>query len=462
MMEDAELENMIADVRHALDGGLLPSRIFNDATIHQGELERVFGRTWVFLGHESEVAAAGDYVLRYIGEDPFVLVRDEHGQVRAFFDACRHRGTQLCRAEKGNASHFRCPYHGWTYKNTGELIGAPAYRDAYGEMDRAAWGLLPVARLASVHGLVFATLDPAAPSLDEYLGGMRWYLDVIFGLSPQGMEVVGEPQRWVVDANWKTGAENFCGDDYHTLYLHRSMWDIGTIQIPAAANMLGYHVQAAPGHSVSFSMAPDPDDPGPKFWGYAPEVVDLFDPGCVDETQFDFARRSRISVGTVFPNLSFLVYPGTADPATEEPTGLATVRQWQPRGPGRLEVWSWVLAWRGTPEQVRKRAYRAAIGTFGSAGLFEQDDTEPWQSISRTAGSVFARRQGLALNYTMGSNPSSGAQLVEQWVGPGLAYAPRYEEGVHRNFYRRWCDFMISGAYPGEGQLVHLGPGAGR
>jgi phenylpropionate dioxygenase-like ring-hydroxylating dioxygenase large terminal subunit len=451
---ETSVEELLEAMPAWLADGLVPSRVLNDATIYQLELDRIFARAWVFVGHSSEIPSRGDYVLRYIGQDAFILVRDERGNIRVLFDACRHRGAQICRAEKGNTSHFRCPYHGWTYKNTGDLVGAPAYQQAYGGMDKAEWGLISAAHVTELHGLIFATLDPSAPSLDEYLGGMRWYLDLLFNLTEDGMEVVGEPQRWIMTANWKSPAENFAGDDYHTVFLHKSMWDVGTIQIPAFANMMGYHVHAAPGHSMSFSIAPDRDDPGPKFWGYPEEVVRMFRAERVSPEQFDLAYRSRVGVGNIFPNLSFLALPLTPDPERIPPTGLMTIRQWQPAGPTKVEIWNWFLVWKGVSAEYRQLSYRAGLGTFSSSGLFEQDDAEPWQSMSRNGGSSIARTRNWLLNYKMGLRGIGGSRRVDDWPGPGVAYWPRYEEGVQRNFWRRWIDFMTcTDAYPRPGEI---------
>ena len=134
----------------------------------------------------------------------------------------------VCRAERGNAALFRCPYHGWTYKNTGALAGAPLFKDAYGgELDKSKMGLHAAPHVESIHGFVFASLHPDAPSLDEYLGEMKWHLDLVWGQCEPGWEVIGEPQRTVLAANWKAPADNFSGDDYHTVYLHRSTTETG-------------------------------------------------------------------------------------------------------------------------------------------------------------------------------------------------------------------------------------------
>ena len=90
-----------------IDKGKIPLKVFCHPEIYEMEMETIFSRCWIFLGHETEIPNAGDYCIRYIGEDQFIWVRDENNKIRAFLNSCRHRGTALCRAEVGNASHFR-------------------------------------------------------------------------------------------------------------------------------------------------------------------------------------------------------------------------------------------------------------------------------------------------------------------------------------------------------------------
>src|SRR3954463_13108730 len=158
------LQQVLADVRR----GMIPAFVYSDAEIFELEKRRVFGRAWVFLAHESEIPEPGDYVVRRIVDDSFIVVRDEYGRVRVLFNMCVHRGMQVCRSELGNASHFRCPYHAWTYKNTGELTGVPFHDDAYGGEDgfaRAGQTLLPAPSMDTHNGLIFISLDPDAPAL---------------------------------------------------------------------------------------------------------------------------------------------------------------------------------------------------------------------------------------------------------------------------------------------------------
>src|SRR5581483_10999147 len=141
--------------------GLVDRSIYVDPEVYRLELERIFGRCWLFLAHESEIAEPGDFVTRWMGEDPVIVIRDSSGKVNAFINSCRHRGMKVCRADQGNAASFTCAYHGWTYGNDGKLIGVPNFQDAYFEqLDMEQWGLVPVAQVDSYRGLIFGNFDP--------------------------------------------------------------------------------------------------------------------------------------------------------------------------------------------------------------------------------------------------------------------------------------------------------------
>ena len=127
--------------------------------------------------------------------------------IAAFMNTCRHRGNKVCRADAGNAKSFQCPYHGWTYNVRGDLIGVPGHSDLYhGELDRRQWSLPRVAKVDSYRGMIFGTFDPGAPSLDEYLGDIKWGIDMLFD---QGdMKAVPGVTRWQMDVNWKFASDN--------------------------------------------------------------------------------------------------------------------------------------------------------------------------------------------------------------------------------------------------------------
>ena len=120
--------------------------IYRDPAVFALEMERIFKRTWVFMAHESELAAAGDYLTMRIGAEPVVVVRGEDGEVRVLVNRCRHRGAVVCERAAGNAKSFRCQYHGWTYRNDGQLVGVPFPESAVRTETTACTSPPPAAR----------------------------------------------------------------------------------------------------------------------------------------------------------------------------------------------------------------------------------------------------------------------------------------------------------------------------
>jgi PAH dioxygenase large subunit len=435
-------QELVEEARDALDEGHYPLRFFNDPSIYEMELERLFGNTWVFIGHESEIPNPGDYARRYIGQDTFIFVRDESGDVNLLFDSCRHRGTKVCRAEQGNTSHFRCPYHGWTYKNDGTLIGVPQKDIAFQSLDREEHSLHHVPRLDSYEGLVFASLAEDGPSLEEHLGDYKWYLDIQLKLAEGGMEVIGEPHRWIIDANWKTIADNFNGDSYHTAWAHGSIVDLElggdeTVGSAGTGESLDRHIHCD-GHTTSLRMMDDED----IYLTYPEEVWDLFDHGDLSDDQLEVARQSLSFTGSIFPNFGFLHFGDTTDNPNEDVAPFFTIRKWRPLGPEKMELWSWGLAPKQAPDHVKERMYKIYTSNFGPTGNFEQDDVPIWSSITDMAQSQMARKQDLQLNYQMGMEWMSHVEYDEEWAGPGTAYAENLEEGGMRLFHEQWFEAL--------------------
>ena len=435
--------SLLDDFEKNLQQGLLPAGIFNDHDLHKLELRRIFGRSWLFVGHETEIPRRGDYALRYLGSDPFIFIRGSDDVVRVLFNACRHRGTPICRSEMGNTKQFTCPYHGWTYDNTGTLVAVPARRDGYRELEFGKWGLFSAPRIATYHGMIFASLDPSAVSLEQYLGRFRWYLDIHLMLTEGGMEVLGEPHRWVVESNWKQGSENFAGDNSHTAITHRSALETGALTTDTADALRtgrGIQINDCDGHVVSIRQSAT----GQKvFWQYPSEVVSLFKPELLSPAQFELASRGLVHTGTIFPNLSFL-HTGVASSKEHLPSGYFSLHVWQPKGPNKTEIWNWLLAPKEASQEYKERAYQLGMSSFGTSGSFEQDDVTIWPGIARSAGSNFAQISNLKLNYQMGLGAMTTVTPATDWPGPGTAIPSNSSEGGLRAFYQTWYNHIAS------------------
>src|SRR5512139_1049366 len=152
---------------------------FLDPEVLAVERESIFARTWLYLGHESEVAEPGDFRARELGLRRIIFVRGKDRVVRALLNSCTHRGAEVCRERRGNANSFQCFYHGWTFRNDGSLSGVPG-EEAYGPgFSRAGLGLREAPRLESHRGFWFVSFDPEIVPLVEYLAGAAEYLDLV-------------------------------------------------------------------------------------------------------------------------------------------------------------------------------------------------------------------------------------------------------------------------------------------
>lgn len=217
---------------------ILPERVFDfDALVHEDkvhrslytdpaifdlEMTRIFGAVWVYLAHESQVPAPNDFLRVRLGLRPLILVRDAGGALRALYNRCTHRGATVCREERGSAKAFQCPYHGWTYHNTGKLAGVPWPEGYSCDFSRAEFNLMQVPRVESYRGLIFATLNADAPALTDYLGPVRRPLDEWLDRHPGGALEVREANRLKFNGNWKLLYDN-SADGYHVVFSHRSL-----------------------------------------------------------------------------------------------------------------------------------------------------------------------------------------------------------------------------------------------
>jgi Rieske 2Fe-2S family protein len=198
----------------------LPGRFYHDPAIWQLEQERLFARLWVSVGRGDQLPAPGHYRTVRVGEESVLVVRGEDQALRAFLNVCRHRGAQLCAAERGQARTLQCRYHAWTYGLDGRLLRAPGLQD-FPEFDRGAFGLVPVA-LDTWEGLVWVNLAENPPPLAaQLLPQLAARLGDAGRLTAYriGTLAVAQSVEYEVRANWKVVVENFM-ECYHCAPMH--------------------------------------------------------------------------------------------------------------------------------------------------------------------------------------------------------------------------------------------------
>ena len=421
----------------APDGSRISRRLFTDAVVYQEELRHIFARCWLFVGHVSQIPGPGDFFLSRMGEESVILTRDREGGIHVLHNSCAHRGMRVCRADHGTTTTFRCPYHFWSYGNDGALIGVPKLKMCYGDgLDKSQWGLRRI-RNATYGGMVFATFNDDAPSLDDFLGDMRFYLDVLFDRDPDGLEVIGGVHRWAVDCNWKLPAENQAGDIYHADYTHAAVFELmGAAAAQADGDMSrlmpdGVQVTTDSGHFFVVDRIGEGADERRKYPGFeglngADEVVDWYasvQPAV--ETRLGPAKSHvRPGTGTIFPNFSLV-------------PGVFTIRVAHPVSPLRTELWSWAVVPVNAPSAVKQFIRSSYSSGFGPAGLIEQEDGENWLEMTRACRTAVAEVRPLHV----------GMGLGQEWRDSTLpgTLGPYVSEHNQRNYYRTWLKHMADG-----------------
>jgi 3-phenylpropionate/trans-cinnamate dioxygenase alpha subunit len=332
---------------------------------------------------------------------------------------------RVCRADKGNTAAFTCSYHAWTYDTTGALIGVPKLQYCYyGELDKRDWGLLPVAQVDTYKGLIFGTFNEDAPTLRAYLGDMAWYLDTFLDRREGGTELVPGTHRWIVKTNWKVGADNNVGDNYHVAYAHASFTRLlqrlrRNSDGEAGAEPTVYEIIPHPGDGHGLIILADGSSPR----GFDPVAAEYYrDTESEASNRLGEVRSRRIgnTVGLVYPNFGWI--------------GPSILHVYQPRGPQLTEIQSYCLVDRDASSDVKHAARLTYLRTFGPSGLLEQDDGENWSQVSASSSTPLAR--DLEFNYQMGLGHEYQDAELPGTISRGPTELP------HRNFYSRWARDM--------------------
>jgi phenylpropionate dioxygenase-like ring-hydroxylating dioxygenase large terminal subunit len=409
------------DAHELVRGDFVDGRAYVDPDVFDVELDRIFTQGWVFVGHESEIPAAGDYVARRLGRDPVVMVRGRDGVVRVLANRCAHRGVLLVQAERGNAKSFPCMFHGWTYGTDGSLKGMPQAGGL--ERAREECALDRPGQVESYRGFVFANQSGAAGPLSEHLGrGGHDLLDWVADLSPVGELTI--TAGWLgqdVASNWKMWAESDL-DGYHLATLHSSLWRVVPDTQYEAAVMAGEQVVKA------LSRDRGNGHVELEFWrGYDRQLAWL---GVPRERVADYVdglvrRHGRERAeellwmgpphALIFPNL----FLGEMNLAIIEPVAVdRTVHHHTP------------LLLGGVDDQFNQRILRQSEAAMGPAGFLLPDDA------------AAAERMQAAFGRSGGWMDLSRGRSRERVGEHGDLISHVSDEVPGRGFWRRWHELV--------------------
>ena len=215
-----------ARIRALVEPNRIHRKVYVDEEIFRIEMEKIWGYAWIYIGHDSQIPEPGDFITTDLGLDPVIMVRGDDAKVRVLFNRCAHKGAKVTGRACGHADSFRCPYHGWTYRNSGALRGLPArdgYADSEVKIGNREFGLQEVAQVDSIRGFVFASKSAEAPDLRTFLGETALTLENIADRAPEGaVQCAGGRLRYRHPCNWKMFVENL-NDAMHPMVAHGSV-----------------------------------------------------------------------------------------------------------------------------------------------------------------------------------------------------------------------------------------------
>lgn len=408
--------------------------VYLDPEIFELEMETVFGQSWLYVGHESQIPNPGDFVTLTLARKPVVLTRHRDGTVHVIFNRCGHRGAVVCNEARGNTKLFRCSYHGWSFGTDGALVGVTmrqGYRDCV-DLKDPELGMVPLARVASYQGFVFASFAADGVTLDSFLGPLKKQIDDLAALSPTGeLLVTGGVHRYVFRGNWKHQIENL-NDMYHPFFSHASTVREDGRQFrrrsgdedgPQVASQGGSNPNKAfdeiplwsfpHGHSYCGNMPFSEKRSGAEFDAYRAQLIARHGAGKAEDV-----LRPDWHNTIIYPNLCLQ-------------SAAQHIRVINPVAVDHTEVYVFPILLKGAPDKINRDVIRYLNVTHSAASLIQTDDLEAFRRIQvglETDGfewSLFAR--GIAQDEALPDGAATGRQATELPV---------------RNQYKAWLEYV--------------------
>ena len=415
--------------------------VYSDPELFELEQKFIFERTWNFLALESQIGKPNDFVTGHIGRTPVLVARGSKGRLGAFVNVCRHKGALLCADEEGNSKYHVCPYHGWAYDSSGRNVDIKdrktgSYPPSFDAEDH---NLVPLAKLAAYRGFVFGSLSSDVPALEDFLGDMRFFIDVVADQGPDGVEFVPGRSVYTYRGNWKLQLDNGL-DPYHLTTTHLSYMDLQARRRGGAGHLEarqydwakrnsadGGTFALAHGHAATWLEQPEPEK-RPIF----PALSEIR--ARVGELRASWMLKARNV--HVFPNMQI------ADAIT------LMLRTFRPLAPDRTEMKSWCLAPAGEAAELRAWRLCQFEDFFNPGGLATPDDTVTYEGCQSGFG---AQPIGFLQGYARGMAAiTPGADEAARSIGiaPQASVRGRFEMFSEVGFhapYREWARLIQAG-----------------
>ena len=422
--------------------------IFTDPELFELEMATIWEGNWIFIGHESQVPNKNDYLTGYIGRQPIVISRDRNGQLHCFLNACSHRGAMICRHKRGNKSTYTCPFHGWTFNNTGKLLKAKDPEGAgYPEQfnKNGSHDLTKVARFESYRGFLFGSLNADVKPLTEHLGEAAKIIDLIVDQSPEGLEILRGSSSYIYDGNWKLQTENGA-DGYHVSSVHWNYAATTNQRKAAAAKAAGVVDEVRAMDAGSWAKQ------GGGFYSFEhghlllwtnwanPQDRPLYDKRGELADKFGQARADWM----IGKSRNLCLYPNVylMDQFSSQ------IRMYRPISVDKTEVTIYCVAPKGESAEARTRRIRQYEDFFNASGMATPDDLEEFRSCQIGYQASKAMWNDLSRGATHWiTGPDADAKLIG--LEPLLSGAKTEDEGLFVIQHKYWQETLLRAA-PGQ------------
>jgi benzoate/toluate 1,2-dioxygenase alpha subunit len=417
--------------------------IFTDVGFFELEMEHLFEGNWVYLAHESQIPNKNDYFTTWMGTQPIFIARGRDNELNAFINACSHRGAMLCRYKRGNKSTFTCPFHGWTFSNSGKLLkvkdpngaGYPEQFDNEGSHD-----LKKVARFEAYRGFLFGSLNPDVKPLAEHLGEAAKFIDMMVDQAPDGLEVLRGSSSYIYDGNWKLQAENGA-DGYHVSSVHWNYIattsrrnaesdDVKATDLSKMSKLKGGYYSFENGHMVVWSRFADPTT--------RPAYAHL------DQLT---AKHGGAKAQWMVENLRNLcLYPNLylMDQMSSQ------LRVTRPLAVDKTEVTIYCIAPKNEPAEERVRRIRQYEDFFNASGMATPDDLEEFRACQQAYMAKAMRWNDLSRGATHWiEGADEAAQAID--LHPLRSGIKIEDEGLFLVQHGYWSDALRAAVLNGDG-----------
>ena len=416
--------------------------VYTDPAIFEMETDRIFGRSWILLGHDSQIPNPGDFFASRIVREPILVVRQDDGSIRAILNRCSHKGMQICPDETaGSVRVFRCSYHGWTFRLDGSIRTIPAAAGYEGSCiagNGEESNLRRIGALETYRGFIFGRLAATGPSLLEWIGPMRSSVDNFVDRSPDGrVQLAGGVLRYMHDCNWKFFLENTL-DAMHPMVAHQSAItaakDVKS-ELDAHGSAYPFALQMMLPFGASYSFYNDMGARGAPFGhgdlGNSQSLHSGYEDlgGYISLMEAAYGKEKTKQILTTSRNNSVL-YPSVMFKAP-----VSMLRVIRPLAVDKtiLETWHFRLC--GAPDELFQRTVQYSTVVNSSAGPVGPDDHEAYRRL-QSGLSAKSHDWVIMARYLGQEAPDSEGALSTLGTS----------DFVHRNQFAAWLNYMTEDA----------------